>query len=194
MYYILEILSFNNNLQQKTNLNRTLKLQQLEFQNKFILDNNPMISFSNSYPPPRFNNTTSNSTVQCRKQIYVIQGRILPQSEPYCHASFLIEIKLPPEYPFKAPEVIFLDPIYHPNVDESGRHCCCWGISCDETWKPTTPLTDLILAVIHIIDNKPDPGHCIGTGSQLMEEYQSNYLKFYKKALEHTLSYGRPRY
>jgi ubiquitin-conjugating enzyme E2 T len=170
-----------------------LKLELLELQNKFIIDNNSMIPFGNSYPPPRFNNTKVIDRFVAKDTI-VIQGRILPQREPYCYASFLIEIKLLPGYPFQAPELIFLDPIYHPNVDEFGRHCCCWGYSCDEKWTPTTPLIALILTVLHVIDNGPDPGHCIGTGSQLMVEYQSNYLKFYKKALEHTLLYGRPRY
>ena len=120
-----------------------------------------------------------------------IQGRILPQSKPYCHASFLIEIILPPAYPFKEPEVIIRDPIYHVNVDDSGRNCCCCGFLHNVGYKPTTTLTELIEAVIHVIDN-PDYSH--SRNPQLSAEYQDDYQTFYKKALKLTLLCGRPRY
>jgi ubiquitin-protein ligase len=121
----------------------------------------------------------------------VIHGRILPKTEPYCRASFLIEIRLRPEYPFKELDVTIRDPIYHPNVDESGRHCCCWGFSQYEAFKPTTPLADFIEAVIRVIDN-PDCSH--SCNPQCTQEYQNDYQTFYKKALKLTLLYGRPRY
>jgi ubiquitin-conjugating enzyme E2 T len=120
----------------------------------------------------------------------VIQGRILPKTEPYCHASFLIEIRLPSEYPFKEPYVTIRDPIYHPNIDESGRHCCCWGFSQYEGYTPTTLLADIIEGVIRVIDN-PDCSHSCNLQCQ---EYQNDYQTFYKKALKLTLLYGRPRY
>jgi ubiquitin-protein ligase len=121
---------------------------------------------------------------------HVIRGRILPDKDPYCYASFLIEIRLSPEYPFKRPDLIILDPIYHPNVRDNGSHCCCWGLGDDESWRPTTPLTDCIMAVIRIINNV-NSDHA--TQISRIDEYRYNYETFYRKALEHTLEYGRPR-
>lgn len=122
----------------------------------------------------------------------VILGRILPEKEPYCFASFLIEIQLPTEYPFKRPEVIILDPIYHPNISGRGRHCCCWGLKekSYQPWRLTTLLTDCIKAVINVVDNI-DSNHF--TSGEFADEYENNYEKFYETALKYTLKYGRPR-
>ncbi len=123
----------------------------------------------------------------------VIRGRILPEKEPYCSASFLIEIEVPSEYPFKMPQVIILDPMYHPNVREDGNHCkCCgyWGLE-DRVWKPTTYIIEIIKAVINTIDS-PHVEH--PQNQECANEYQNNYEKFYEKALQYTLKHGRPRH
>jgi ubiquitin-protein ligase len=124
----------------------------------------------------------------------VIRGRIFPEKDPYCFASFLIQIKLPSEYPFKMPDVIILDPIYHPNVRKDGSHChCCgyWGLDGAERWKPTTPLIEIIKAVINTIDS---PHFKHPQNEECANEYQNNYETFYEKALQYTSEYGRPRY
>jgi len=54
-----------------------------------------------------------------------IRSRIFPQTDPYCHASFLIEIQIPQEYPCEPPEIHILDPIYHPFVRENGTRIWC---------------------------------------------------------------------
>jgi ubiquitin-protein ligase len=168
----------------------------MEFENKFILDTYSMVLFGNEKPPSRFNNTSKITATARRysgRDTIAIRGRILPQKEPYCHASFLIEITLPREYPFKPPDVTFLDPIYHPNVTDEGSLCCC----CDhivghEEWRPTTRLSDFIEAAIRRIDTIPSRSESVNI--QCAEEYQNHYLKFYEKALRLVLSYGRPRY
>jgi len=52
---------------------------------------------------------------------YVIVGRILPNSDIFKESAFQIEMKLTSSYPFEPPEVRFLTPIYHPNIDKNGR-------------------------------------------------------------------------
>ena len=118
---------------------------------------------------------------------FIIRGRIFPQIYPYCLASFLVEIKILPEFPFKIPEARILDRIYHPKVDERGDHCCCWEF----IWRPTSQLIDFIESMISVIDNVnlEDHGDKIRT-----VEYEHNYDEFYKKALRYTLDYGRPRF
>ena len=46
-----------------------------------------------------------------------------PDSTPYQGGIFHIYISLPDEYPIKPPEIRFLTPIYHLNVNSSGRIC-----------------------------------------------------------------------
>ncbi len=125
--------------------------------------------------------------------MFIIQGRVLPTMEPYCRASFLIKIKLPREYPFKIPEVIILDPIYHPNVVEGVHHKCY----CNEhrlhiqQYSPSTPLKHYIEAAIHAISIFPKFEQSIN--AEVAKEYRDNPQRFYEKALRLTLSYRRPR-
>lgn len=42
---------------------------------------------------------------------------------PYAGLVFKLSFAFPADYPYKPPEVLFRTPIYHPNVDFSGRIC-----------------------------------------------------------------------
>lgn len=165
-------------------------LECLEFENKIIIDVNPLKPFDNQKVPPRFNNTTITQRLDAA-DMYRFQVRILPQTEPYCRASFLIEIRLPQEYPFKEPDIMFLDPIYHPSIDESGKYCSCKRSNRDESYNLLTMLVEMIEDLICTIDNSPEDHR--NHNYECSVEYQNDYQTFYRKALELTLSYGRPR-
>ena len=106
---------------------------------KFLLDRSPIDESSR---------TGSSSDVKAEN---IILGRILPTSHVYCHHAFQTEMKLPADLPFKPPEVRFITPIYHPNVDEKGKICVDL-LNSSESWKPTTPLVDVVKAVVDLID------------------------------------------
>lgn len=157
-------------------LSEFTKIKGWEFEKKFIAeyfsfietDESPS-TFNNDRPLQYFHNTDTHD----------ILSRVLPAKDPYCSASFLVQIKFLPEYPSKVPEVIILDPIYHPNVQENGGHCCRWFNAHNE-WKPTTSVVEIIKTLIEIIDN-PDPElHC---NVVCAEEYENDYEKYYAKAL-----------
>ena len=103
----------------------------------------------------------------------VILGRVLPKSNIYNQAAFQIELKLPNEYPFKPPEIRFVTPIYHPNVDDKGK-ICVEIINTAEGYKPTTSLVDIVTAVTKLIDN-PNIDHALTPGktSLLFEKQKS---------------------
>lgn len=42
---------------------------------------------------------------------------------PYAGLALKLQFAFPSDYPYKPPEVLFRTPIYHPNVDFSGRIC-----------------------------------------------------------------------
>lgn len=46
-----------------------------------------------------------------------------PDDTPYAGLVFKLSFAFPPNYPYAAPTVLFKTPIYHPNVDFSGRIC-----------------------------------------------------------------------
>uniref|UniRef100_A0A8C7XPB8 Ubiquitin-conjugating enzyme E2 T n=1 Tax=Oryzias sinensis TaxID=183150 RepID=A0A8C7XPB8_9TELE len=56
------------------------------------------------------------------EQIDDLRAQIVGGSgTPYEGGLFSLEIKVPERYPFEPPNIRFLTPIYHPNIDNSGR-------------------------------------------------------------------------
>jgi ubiquitin-protein ligase len=56
-----------------------------------------------------------------KREEYLIIGQIFPKSNIFNERSYLIEMKLTKTFPIDPPEVRFLTPIYHPNIDKDGR-------------------------------------------------------------------------
>lgn len=46
-----------------------------------------------------------------------------PDATPYENMHFRLSFEFSDNYPYKAPTVLFKTPIYHPNIDFSGRIC-----------------------------------------------------------------------
>ncbi|KAK1767103.1 ubiquitin-conjugating enzyme/RWD-like protein [Phialemonium atrogriseum] len=46
-----------------------------------------------------------------------------PEDTPYSGLTFKLSFEFPSNYPYAPPTVLFRTPIYHPNVDFSGRIC-----------------------------------------------------------------------
>ena len=163
------------------------ELERLEYEDKFILNDESKRFFDTHALLPPFRSTSIERWIADYGNI--LQGRILPTSQPYCRASFVVQIKLRRVYPFEPPELNFMDPIYHPNISESGQYCCNRRRETEE-WNPRNTLADYIRRVIHSIDNPIIDNH---THIPRVVEYQTNYRKFYIKALNLTRKYGRPR-
>lgn len=108
-------------------------------------------------------------------------GLIVPMNAPYNKGAFKIELCFPQEYPFKPPKLTFQTPIYHPNVDEKGQ--VCLPIIASENWKPATRTTQVIDALVAMV-NQPEPDHPLR--AELAQEFQADKKKFMKTAEEHT--------
>ncbi len=88
-----------------TNITKLKLLNKENTSVRFLLDKSPF-------------DENESSTEQ---NIYVIIGRILPNSDLFKEHSIRIEMKLTSSYPLEPPEVRFLTPVYHPNIDQDGK-------------------------------------------------------------------------
>ncbi|CAF2651454.1 unnamed protein product [Rotaria sp. Silwood2] len=88
---------------------------------------------------------------------FLIYGYILPRAFPYKYGSFKIKLRLPYEYPFRMPEVIFLTQIYHPQIQYCGKELVSYCCERCENWVSTMNLAKWIERVVDKIDQtNPD--------------------------------------
>ena len=46
-----------------------------------------------------------------------------PENSPYESGIFELDLSITDRYPFEPPKLRFITPIYHPNIDSTGRIC-----------------------------------------------------------------------
>ena len=116
-----------------------------------------------------------------------------PQDSPYRDGLFYLKIKFPENYPKQAPEVCFISPIYHVNVNPclpKGKggdplgHIC---ISDLNWWKETQDLRQLLVDIFALFYlGNPDSPY--GTGRA--EELRNNKSLYDKKVAYFTKKYA----
>ena len=77
-----------------------------------------------------------------------------PSDSPFSGGIFFLNIKFPPEYPFKPPQCNFTTKIYHPNINSKG------GICLDilqDNWSPALTISKVLLSICSLLtDPNPD--------------------------------------
>eukprot|EP00730_Choanoeca_flexa_P011725 TRINITY_DN27742_c0_g1_i1.p1 TRINITY_DN27742_c0_g1~~TRINITY_DN27742_c0_g1_i1.p1 ORF type:complete len:199 (+),score=30.88 TRINITY_DN27742_c0_g1_i1:188-784(+) len=83
-----------------------------------------------------------------------------PDGSPFKGISFEVELIIGQKYPFEPPKARFLTPIYHPNVDKSGRICLdLLKMPPKGSWKPSLNLSSLLLSLRVLMgEANPDDG------------------------------------
>ena len=77
-----------------------------------------------------------------------------PDDSPYTGGVFFLNIKFPPDYPFKPPKVTFTTKIYHPNINANGS--ICLDILKDQ-WSPALTIAKVLLSISSLLtDPNPD--------------------------------------
>ncbi|KAI7861647.1 ubiquitin-conjugating enzyme/RWD-like protein [Spinellus fusiger] len=111
-----------------------------------------------------------------------------PPDSPYEKGLFQLDINIPHQYPFDPPQIRFKTPIYHPNIDESGRICADIlkkGVSGG--WRPSLNLSTTLISLSTLMayPNPEDP-----LDADIAREFKLNYELFTKTASEHTLKHA----
>jgi len=84
----------------------------------------------------------------------ILKGPDDPQS-PYCGGTWRLMIRFLDDYPNRAPDVYFVTPILHLNVDKQGKVC---HSALDREYMPSAPITHLLACIVSLLI-APDPQH-----------------------------------
>eukprot|EP00759_Apiculatamorpha_spiralis_P010882 PhF_6_TR1794/c0_g1_i1/m.2938/K06688/UBE2C, UBC11; ubiquitin-conjugating enzyme E2 C len=71
-------------------------------------------------------------------------------STAYEGLEYRLSLRFSPSYPFEPPQVVFLTPCFHPNVDTSGAICLD---ILKENWSAAISISELLLSILSLLDN-----------------------------------------
>jgi ubiquitin-protein ligase len=106
-----------------------------------------------------------------------------PEDSLYEGYNFKLDVKLPNDYPFSAPNVKFITPIEHLNINKNGD-ICLDILKTKESWSPSQNIKTVIIS-IRVLLGYPNPDDPLN--SELAEIYRKNkkeYIKAINKCCE----------
>ncbi|CAH4023565.1 ubiquitin-conjugating enzyme E2 T-like [Pieris brassicae] len=111
-----------------------------------------------------------------------------PRGSPYESGQFKLVINVPDRYPFEPPQVKFVTPVYHPNIDAVGRICMnMLKMPPKGSWLPTITIETLLISIQTLLAN-PNPDDPLVT--EIAMEYKYNIDLFHENAKKHTKAYA----
>ena len=118
-----------------------------------------------------------------------------PKDTSYKGGIFFLSISFPPEYPQKAPEICFITPIYHVNVNskapvfEGGESLGHVFISTLNWWKPEYSMREILTNIFALFYmGNPDSPY----GLDKADEFRNNRSLFEEKIKKFTRKYACP--
>jgi ubiquitin-conjugating enzyme (huntingtin interacting protein 2) len=108
-----------------------------------------------------------------------------PDDTPYEDGVFLIDVVLPPEYPFQPPKMSFQTKVWHPNISSVTGAICLDTLKGE--WTPALTIRTALLSVLALFTaaNPTDPQDHV-----VAKQYMSDHAEFEKKAREWTMEYA----
>ncbi|XP_074588682.1 uncharacterized protein LOC141844545 [Curcuma longa] len=115
-----------------------------------------------------------------------------PEETVYSKGIFIVKIQIPERYPFHPPNVTFVTPIYHPNIDNGGRICLdILNLPPKGAWQPSMNIST-VLTSIRLLLSEPNPDDALM--AEISREYKYNRHVFEQKARTWTERYTNPNF
>ncbi|XP_028308564.1 ubiquitin-conjugating enzyme E2 T [Gouania willdenowi] len=129
---------------------------------------------------------------QTEEQMHHLRAQIVGGSEtPYEGGLFLLEVNIPERYPFEPPKIRFLTPIYHPNIDNSGRICLdALKLPPKGAWRPSLNIST-VLTSIQLLMAEPNPDDPLM--ADISAEFKYNKHHYMEKARKWTQDHAVQR-
>eukprot|EP01018_Ginkgo_biloba_P025113 Gb_18257 [translate_table: standard] len=111
-----------------------------------------------------------------------------PQDSPYHGGVWKVRVDLPEGYPYKSPLIVFVNRIFHPNVDETSGAVCLDVIN--QTWSPMFDLLNVFEVFLPQLLLYPNPASPLnGEAAALIMRNKDLYEQ---KVKEHCERYAKP--
>lgn len=105
-----------------------------------------------------------------------------PDGTPYEGLRFKISLQFPQSYPYTAPRVTFVSPMWHPNVDMSGN--ICLDILKDQ-WSAVYNVQTILLSLQSLLEEPNNSSPLNAVAAELwdknMEEYKRKLMARYEE-------------
>lgn len=108
-----------------------------------------------------------------------------PGDSPYENGVYFLNIKFPPDYPFKPPKIMFTTKIYHPNINTSGA--ICLDILKDQ-WSPALTISKVLLSISSLLT---DPNADDPLVPEIAHVYKTDKTKYHQTAKAWTQKYAQ---
>ncbi|XP_067586054.1 ubiquitin-conjugating enzyme E2 T [Pseudorca crassidens] len=110
---------------------------------------------------------------------------------PYEKGVFKLEVNIPERYPFEPPQIRFLTPIYHPNIDSAGRICLdVLKLPPKGAWRPSLNIATLLTSVQQLMA-EPNPDDPLM--ADISSEFKYNKPVFLRNARQWTEKHARQK-
>lgn len=108
-----------------------------------------------------------------------------PPDTPYENGTFIVDIKVPTDYPFTPPKCKFDTKVYHPNISSQTGAICLDILS--QSWSPIYTLKSLLISLQQLLES-PEPSD--PQDAVVAEVYIKNKGEFDRTAREWTEKYA----
>lgn len=120
-----------------------------------------------------------------------VQG---PPGSPYEGGTFVLDLRFPPDYPFKPPRVAFVTPLYHPNAraaapgEPPSSGAVCLDVLAE--WCPALTVSMILTCVISLLADPCPADQVAVLRPEVAAVYRSDRARFDETAAEWTREYA----